>query len=659
MANIIGGAGNDNINLYGQTGSNTVDGGDGDDEISGGIGDDTLIGGAGNDFLYGDQGNNILYGGPGNDTLNVNGSTGSNELYGGDGDDTLKGGAGNDRLEGGAGFDELSGKNGNDTLIGGVDGDLLDGGSGDDTYLVGKNYKILNESPENGDNDTLKISADFTKAHRDGIENIIYLDNAKPLPYWIDALLLDDAAIFSTLLGAKKTFYYGFPDSIPSYAANSSQESLGWQPFSTQQRTQTSEIMTYFSTLIDAELFLTTEFNRQNTFAFHNNLSKESLGAAGYAYEPDVGNLGNDVFIDITDGIRLPLAGSGTHDLNLFLHETLHAFGLKHPGYGYLPIISEAETSLTFTVMEKSYALDEIKIGILDIAALQYLYGVNKNTRAGDDVYTISEVATNFIWDGNGTDTIDASILSKEATIYLSPGYHGFVGSSANSLITTAGQVTVNFGTKIENLIGSIFSDKLYGNDLNNVITGGSGGDIIDGDSGIDQAVYTENFTDVSLVKSGDVWNITSGTDKDTLSNIERLKFSDKHLALDLNDHAGQTVKLLGLLLGKDQATNKIYVGAGLKLLDDGMTYEQLMSAVLDVVLGVNASSLSVVELIWNNLVGPPTPADNISQYSALIDNGTYTSAGLAMIAADHSLNTISIDLVGLAQTGVEYIPYG
>jgi Ca2+-binding RTX toxin-like protein len=83
MANITGGAGNDNINLYGQTGSNTVDGGDGDDEISGGIGDDTLIGGAGNDFLFGDQGNNILYGGPGNDTLKVVGSTGSNEPYGG------------------------------------------------------------------------------------------------------------------------------------------------------------------------------------------------------------------------------------------------------------------------------------------------------------------------------------------------------------------------------------------------------------------------------------------------------------------------------------------------------------------------------------------------------------------------------------------------
>jgi hypothetical protein len=63
-----------------------------------------------------------------------------------------------------------------------------------------------------------------------------------------------------------------------------------------------------------------------------------------------------------------------------------------------------------------------------------------------------------------------------------------------------------------------------------------------------------------------------------------------------------------------------------------------------------------VVELIWNNLIGPPTPADNIGQYAALIDNGTYTSAGLAIAAADHSLNTEAIGLIGLASTGVEYL---
>ncbi len=132
----------------------------------------------------------------------------------------------------------------------------------------------------------------------------------------------------------------------------------------------------------------------------------------------------------------------------------------------------------------------------------------------------------------------------------------------------------------------------------------------------------------------------------------ELLEFNDKHIALDLDGNAGKTIKLLGALLGKEEATNKTYVGAGLKLLDDGMTYGQLMQVALDVVLGANPSSLSVVDLIWTNIVGPPTAADNLPQYSALIDNGTYT-------AADHSLNTTNIDLVGLSQTGVEYLEYG
>jgi len=89
------------------------------------------------------------------------------------------------------------------------------------------------------------------------------------------------------------------------------------------------------------------------------------------------------------------------------------------------------------------------------------------------------------------------------------------------------------------------------------------------------------------------------------------------------------------------------------------MTYGQLMQVALEVVLGANPSSLSVVDLIWTNIVGPPTAADNLPQYSALIDNGTYTAAELAIAAADHSLNTTNIDLVGLSQTGVEYLEYG
>ena len=203
------------------------------------------------------------------------------------------------------------------------------------------------------------------------------------------------------------------------------------------------------------------------------------------------------------------------------------------------------------------------------------------------------------------------------------------------------------------------------------MLTGGKGSDSLDGAEGVDTAVYTMNFDEASLSNFVDyassggtiqlrtAWNVVSGNETDTLRNIERLQFTNTNVALDLDGNAGKTAKLLAAVLGAEGVSNKVYVGAGLYFLDGGMTYEELMQVALDVVLGANPSSSSVVDLIWTNIVGPPTQADNLPQYSALIDNGTYTAAELAVAAADHSLNTTNIDLVGLSQTGLEYDLYG
>jgi hypothetical protein len=42
-----------------------------------------------------------------------------------------------------------------------------------------------------------------------------------------------------------------------------------------------------------------------------------------------------------------------------------------------------------------------------------------------------------------------------------------------------------------------------------------------------------------------------------------------------------------------------------------------------------------------------------------MLDNGSMTSAEFGIAVADHDLNANNIDLVGLTQTGVEYILYG
>ncbi|MBS0260989.1 MAG: hypothetical protein JSS02_03460, partial [Planctomycetes bacterium] len=91
-----------------------------------------------------------VYGQAGNDTISV-GSTVTlpTYLYGDDGNDTLTGGGGNDSLDGGAGNDTLAGGAGNDTLV---------GRSGDDTYVFAANTWLGSDGVFDEGNNTLDFS---------------------------------------------------------------------------------------------------------------------------------------------------------------------------------------------------------------------------------------------------------------------------------------------------------------------------------------------------------------------------------------------------------------------------------------------------------------------------------------------------------------------
>ncbi|MGH1368163.1 MAG: calcium-binding protein [Maritimibacter sp.] len=134
----------DGVEVNGNTGADTLEGGQGNDVLHGEGGADIMSGGSGDDAMFGGSGDDVLSGKSGNDTLS--GNTGNDELFGGQGHDMITGGLGNDVLGGGAGHDLLragvgddwmSGGAGNDVLLGGFGDDLLIGGGDDDVMLGG------------------------------------------------------------------------------------------------------------------------------------------------------------------------------------------------------------------------------------------------------------------------------------------------------------------------------------------------------------------------------------------------------------------------------------------------------------------------------------------------------------------------------------------
>jgi hypothetical protein len=151
-------------------------------------------------------------------------------------------------------------------------------------------------------------------------------------------------------------------------------------------------------------------------------------------------------------------------------------------------------------------------------------------------------------------------------------------------------------------------------------------------------------------------WSIKSSDFKinDIASEIERLNFANKKIALDLNGNAGTTAKILGAVFGKESLSNKNYVGIGLHFLDAGWTYDNLAGLALDAA-GAKSND-QIISTLWKNVFGTTATSADKAPYVKLLDDGM--SAGtLAWLAADTSFNTTNINLVGLAQTGIEYIP--
>ena len=524
------------------------------------------------------------------------------------------------------------------------------------------------------------------------LSGIIYIDSllnkreGAPIKWMSDSFLSE-----GVMDQSKTVISYSFPTGSNSLAGYAYQDDVGEIspiPFSSKQQEDTraafKEIEKYINVAF-VEVIETEEKVGTIRLAINTITDEQGNfipGVVATAEPPFSDPRGGDIWFnksyaksDFSTGLvaiaeNSQSIGSQTPigDLTVMYHEIFHALGVEHPNDNPDIPFPEDKNSREYTVMagefsvelasikiidEKSYAIPSTPMAY-DVAALQYLYGPNTKFNSGNTTYTfdpnIPEIK--LIWDGGGTDTLNFSNFSESSTINLTDGSYSTIPFNGWFL---KNNFSIAFGAVIENVITGSGADVIIGNSSNNVITGGLGGDTIDGDAGIDQAVYTENFTDVSLVKSGTVWNIASGTDKDTLSNIERLKFNDKHIALDLDGNAGKTVKLLAALLGKESATNETFVGAGLKALDDGMSYEDLMKVGLDVVLGTAPSGASVVDLLYKNLVGSSAPQSILDEYGSMIDSGSMTATALGIAVADHSLTATNIDLIGLSQTGIEY----
>jgi hypothetical protein len=300
--------------------------------------------------------------------------------------------------------------------------------------------------------------------------------------------------------------------------------------------------------------------------------------------------------------------------------------------------------------------------------------GIDSYLMAGNQ-YAKGNQQSNYLLVNDGTGQLYTAIHNEFQVWAQSEGYKfiGFLNSDGaiNYLGITDKGSLYNF--KVDYKVTTDFTQNIYITDRNNsmLIRTWAGDDFIkdtnansnntqiDGGLGKDTAIFSSRASSYQYINNGSTWTVTNSTTKtgvDTLKNIERIQFSDKSIAIDVDGNAGFTAKILGAVFGKDAVNNKNYVGIGLNFLDTGWSYDNLAGLALDAA-GAKTND-QIVSLLWTNVIGSkPTDADK-QPFIALLENGMSAGA-LAHLAADTSFNTTNINLVGLAQTGIEYMPVG
>ena len=265
------------------------------------------------------------------------------------------------------------------------------------------------------------------------------------------------------------------------------------------------------SALATYESFLNVEFQQITEtdhavgtlrfgFTDHERLQPDGDLSWGWAVSPGTSPMSGDIWVrqNHIDGEWGSAAESGSYNYGALMHEIGHALGLEHPHEGN--ILSEQYDYVNYTLMSYNRPDEAYYTGsdgvrqflisstpmVLDVAALQYLYGAS-NQNPNDDIYTFDETKpfVETIWDSGGVDTLDFSNFSSDLKVNLTPGVESY-STIAFADWTMEDNLGLAYGTMIENANGGSGADVIIGNETNNILNGYDGDDIIYGLDGDD-----------------------------------------------------------------------------------------------------------------------------------------------------------------------------
>ncbi|WP_420473093.1 DUF4214 domain-containing protein [Noviherbaspirillum sp. ST9] len=246
---------------------------------------------------------------------------------------------------------------------------------------------------------------------------------------------------------------------------------------------------------------------------------------------------------------------------------------------------------------------------------------------------------------GDGKTTADALLLSdieyNMSEVGLSNPLATVLKGNDTVILTGPGTMPVRTGS---------------GNDI---IQNGPGNTTIDGGDGLDALVQSgarANYTVTKSSSNGGVSYTVSGADgSDTLSNVERIKFSDVNIALDTSGTAGQAYRLYQAAFNR--TPDKGGLGYQMNALDSGASLEQVAHNFINspefVKTYGNLDDVQFVTQLYQNVLHRAPDSAGLSFHVNNLSHGVSRAQTLVGFSESPENQTA---LIGVIQNGMEYI---
>jgi len=193
----------------------------------------------------------------------------------------------------------------------------------------------------------------------------------------------------------------------------------------------------------------------------------------------------------------------------------------------------------------------------------------------------------------------------------------------------------------------------------NDVLTGTSGNNALVGQGGIDTALYAGARANYAVDQSATGFTVTSAADgRDSLVGVERVKFADMSLALDLEGNGGMGYRLYTAIFAREAD----YAGLGFWIdhLDDGYSINYVAGRFMDDFefkerYGDNVTNQAFVETLYKNVLNRPLDQAGFDFWVAALENGAPRDEVLVRFSES---NENKAQVIGQIEHGIQYVPW-